>query len=96
MRAAPGAIERVRVDPDTLEVKFKVIGRDEWSDAWGPREQRAAGQETAEERRQRKRKALLGEGRFSPRASADRASSKRSPSVMAGGVDSRWALRAAG
>jgi uncharacterized 2Fe-2S/4Fe-4S cluster protein (DUF4445 family) len=34
MRAAPGAIERVRVDPETLEVRFKVIGREEWSDAW--------------------------------------------------------------
>lgn len=30
-RAAPGAIERVRVDPDTLEPKFKVIGSDLWS-----------------------------------------------------------------
>jgi uncharacterized 2Fe-2S/4Fe-4S cluster protein (DUF4445 family) len=26
MRANPGAIERVRIDPDTLEVDFKVIG----------------------------------------------------------------------
>jgi len=34
MRAAPGAIERVRVDPATLEVKFKVIGEDRWSDEW--------------------------------------------------------------
>jgi len=32
MRAAGGAIERVRVDPETLEVRFKVIGREEWSD----------------------------------------------------------------
>jgi uncharacterized 2Fe-2S/4Fe-4S cluster protein (DUF4445 family) len=32
MRAAPGAIERVRIDPGTLDVKFKVIGREEWSD----------------------------------------------------------------
>ena len=31
MRAAPGAIERVRMDPQTLEVQFKVIGADEWS-----------------------------------------------------------------
>ena len=31
MRAAPGAIERVRIDPDTLEVRFKVIGQDPWS-----------------------------------------------------------------
>jgi uncharacterized 2Fe-2S/4Fe-4S cluster protein (DUF4445 family) len=31
-RAAPGAIERVRIDPDTLEPRFKVIGCDLWSD----------------------------------------------------------------
>ncbi|MDQ3558861.1 MAG: ASKHA domain-containing protein [Pseudomonadota bacterium] len=31
-RAAPGAIERVRVDPATLEPKVKVIGGDSWSD----------------------------------------------------------------
>jgi uncharacterized 2Fe-2S/4Fe-4S cluster protein (DUF4445 family) len=30
-RAAPGAIERVRIDPDTLEPRFKVIGSDRWS-----------------------------------------------------------------
>ena len=30
-RAAPGAIERVRIDPETLEPKFKVIGCDLWS-----------------------------------------------------------------
>jgi uncharacterized 2Fe-2S/4Fe-4S cluster protein (DUF4445 family) len=32
-RAAPGAIERVRIDPVTLEPRFKVIGVDAWSDA---------------------------------------------------------------
>ena len=31
-RAAPGAIERVRIDRETLEPKFKVIGSDLWSD----------------------------------------------------------------
>jgi uncharacterized 2Fe-2S/4Fe-4S cluster protein (DUF4445 family) len=31
-RAAPGAIERVRIDKTTLEPKFKVIGCDLWSD----------------------------------------------------------------
>src|SRR3546814_13593318 len=30
-RAAPGAIERVRIDPATLEPLFKVIGSDPWS-----------------------------------------------------------------
>src|SRR5271156_1031952 len=31
-RAAPGAIERVRIDAATLEPRFKVIGSDLWSD----------------------------------------------------------------
>ena len=34
-RAAPGAIERVRIDRVTLEPKFKVIGCDLWSDEPG-------------------------------------------------------------
>ncbi|MDX1605107.1 MAG: ASKHA domain-containing protein [Candidatus Competibacterales bacterium] len=37
-RAAPGAIERVRIDPDTLEPRFKVIGCELWSDEPGFRE----------------------------------------------------------
>ncbi len=31
-RAAPGAIERVRIDPETLEPRFRVIGCEAWSD----------------------------------------------------------------
>jgi uncharacterized 2Fe-2S/4Fe-4S cluster protein (DUF4445 family) len=34
-RAAPGAIERVRIDPETLEPKYRVIGVDKWSDEEG-------------------------------------------------------------
>jgi uncharacterized 2Fe-2S/4Fe-4S cluster protein (DUF4445 family) len=34
-RAAPGAIERVRIDPATLEPRFKVIGSDLWSNEEG-------------------------------------------------------------
>lgn len=34
-RAAAGAIERVRICPDTLEPRFKVIGCDLWSDEEG-------------------------------------------------------------
>jgi uncharacterized 2Fe-2S/4Fe-4S cluster protein (DUF4445 family) len=34
-RAAPGAIERVRIDPATLEPRFRVIGGDKWSDESG-------------------------------------------------------------
>ena len=31
-RAAPGAIERVRIDRETLEPRFRIIGVDPWSD----------------------------------------------------------------
>jgi len=44
MRAAPGAIERVRIDPETFESRFRVIGDEAWSDDWGPEPvRRAAG-----------------------------------------------------
>lgn len=36
MRAAPGAIERIRIDPETFEVRFKVIGEEKWSDELPP------------------------------------------------------------
>jgi len=31
MRAAPGAIEKVAIDPETKDPKFKVIGKEEWN-----------------------------------------------------------------
>ena len=34
-RAAPGAVERVRIDPATLEPRLRVIGDDAWSDEPG-------------------------------------------------------------
>jgi uncharacterized 2Fe-2S/4Fe-4S cluster protein (DUF4445 family) len=34
-RAAPGAIERVRIDPETLEPRVKVVGGEHWSDEDG-------------------------------------------------------------
>ena len=34
-RAAPGAIERVRIDPATKAARFKIIGSDIWSDEPG-------------------------------------------------------------
>jgi uncharacterized 2Fe-2S/4Fe-4S cluster protein (DUF4445 family) len=34
-RAAPGAIERIRIDATTLEPRYKVIGSDLWSDEAG-------------------------------------------------------------
>ena len=43
MRAAPGAIERIRIDPETHEVDYKVIGRDAWRKFSKPEEMRAKG-----------------------------------------------------
>ena len=40
-RAAPGAIERLRIDPETLEPRFKVIGSDLWSNEAGFAEETA-------------------------------------------------------
>ena len=34
-RATPGAIERIRIDPDTGEPRFRVIGAEPWSDEPG-------------------------------------------------------------
>ena len=34
MRAAPGAIERVRIDPETKSARFRVIGEERWSNEW--------------------------------------------------------------
>lgn len=31
MRAAPGAIEKIKIDPETREVTFKVIGKEGWN-----------------------------------------------------------------
>ncbi len=42
-RAAPGAIERIRIDRDTLEPKFRVIGSSLWSDEPGFEESLPAG-----------------------------------------------------
>jgi uncharacterized 2Fe-2S/4Fe-4S cluster protein (DUF4445 family) len=41
-RAAPGAIERIRIDAQTLEPRYKVIGSDLWSDEPGFEEAVAA------------------------------------------------------
>ncbi|MEL6990902.1 MAG: ASKHA domain-containing protein [Pseudomonadota bacterium] len=34
-RAAPGAIEAIRIDPETKEPRFRVIGSEKWSDEEG-------------------------------------------------------------
>ena len=43
MRAAPGAIERIKINPDTHEVDYKVIGRDAWKSYSKPEEMQAKG-----------------------------------------------------
>ena len=43
MRAAPGAIERLTIDPETHEVDYKVIGRDPWLSYSEPQEMNTKG-----------------------------------------------------
>jgi uncharacterized 2Fe-2S/4Fe-4S cluster protein (DUF4445 family) len=43
MRAAPGAMERIEIDPATKEVDYKVIGRDAWRKYSKPKEMKAKG-----------------------------------------------------
>ena len=43
MRAAPGAIERITIDPDTKDVDYKVIGRDAWRKFSEPKDMKAKG-----------------------------------------------------
>ncbi len=43
MRAAPGAIERIDIEPGTFDVNYKVIGRDAWRKFSEPHEMKAKG-----------------------------------------------------
>ncbi len=43
MRAAPGAMERIKIDPETHEVDYKVIGRDAWRSFSEPKDMKAKG-----------------------------------------------------
>ncbi|MGD8564059.1 MAG: ASKHA domain-containing protein, partial [Desulfarculaceae bacterium] len=43
MRAAPGAIERIKIDPETHEVDYKVIGREAWKSYSKPEEMQTKG-----------------------------------------------------
>lgn len=43
LRATLGAIERVRIDPKTFQVRYKVIGLEKWSDECTPGEIQARG-----------------------------------------------------
>jgi uncharacterized 2Fe-2S/4Fe-4S cluster protein (DUF4445 family) len=60
VRAADGAIERVRVDPATLDVRYKIIGREEWIEN-SPEDapQASDSSEDGAAARKRKRDALL-------------------------------------
>ena len=43
MRAAPGAIERVTIDPENQDVDYKVIGRDAWRNFSKPEDMKTKG-----------------------------------------------------
>jgi len=43
MRAAPGAIERIKIDPETHDVDYKVIGREAWLKYSKPEEMQTKG-----------------------------------------------------
>ncbi len=43
MRAAPGAIERIKIDPETHDVDYKVIGRDAWRKYSEPKDMKCKG-----------------------------------------------------
>jgi uncharacterized 2Fe-2S/4Fe-4S cluster protein (DUF4445 family) len=43
MRAAPGAIERITIDPESHEVDYKVIGRSAWKRFSKPKEMKTKG-----------------------------------------------------
>jgi uncharacterized 2Fe-2S/4Fe-4S cluster protein (DUF4445 family) len=64
MRAAPGAIERVRIDPATLAVRYRIIGKEEWIESVEEKTSGGNGFEPSApfspaEQRQRKRAELL-------------------------------------
>lgn len=43
MRAAPGAIERIKIDPETHDVDYKVVGREAWLKYSKPEEMKTKG-----------------------------------------------------
>lgn len=62
MRAAAGAIERVRIDPATLDVAYKLIGNDNWHESTNrqsPTTQSPTPPITNQESRRAKRDAIL-------------------------------------
>lgn len=72
MRAAAGAIERVRIDPATLAVRWKLIGREDWVESMDSEQEMADGAQALsavearharhEQRRQVKAAGICGSG----------------------------------
>ncbi len=76
MRAAPGAIERIKIDPETHDVDYKVIGRDAWKSFSEPKDMKTKGicgsgilDVLAELYRSG---VVLKSGRFNPKQKSDR------------------------
>jgi uncharacterized 2Fe-2S/4Fe-4S cluster protein (DUF4445 family) len=76
MRAAPGAIERIKINPETHEVDYKVIGRDAWLKYSKPEDMQTKGicgsgilDVLAELYRS---EVILKSGRFNPKLKSDR------------------------
>ena len=60
MRAADGAIERIRIDPTTLDVTYKIIGLYEWQESQmdAPDQEEPDNLSAAQKRRQRREQLL--------------------------------------
>ena len=87
-RAAPGAIERVRIDPETLEPRFKVIGVEKWSDEDGfarkPRK-RPASPASAARRSSRSSRKCISRASSPPMASSMARWPPKSPRILQNG-----------
>lgn len=65
MRAAEGATERVRINPETFKVQLQVIGKEGWSDSWQQNREtvlQKQGKPTASANRQVKIRGICGSG----------------------------------
>ncbi len=78
MRAAPGAVERVRIDPATLSVSYRLIGRDDWIESHG------AG--TADNGTNHELEALVGLSLAAARAERQRRKRQASDQVKVAGI----------
>ena len=70
MRAAEGAIERVRIDPATLDVRYKIIGRDDWVTSAADGSGASRADHAAANERQRDRRQRLGDQAMTPEVRA--------------------------